>query len=474
MPPQAAPLSRGGGIPTEEPIVPKTTASVVICGAGIAGISAAYHLAVRRGLRDVLLVDERPPLTLTSDKSTECYRNWWPGPGDAMVSLMNRSIDLLEDLTEESGNAFHLNRRGYLYATADPARIGLLRRAAEESSGLGAGPVRCHPGGTPYPPAPPRGYAGHSAGADLILDPALIRQHFPYLSERTVAVLHARRCGWLSAQQLGMYLLERARERGVTFVAARVQSVEVAKGRARAVRLSTGERVATDAFVNAAGPFLKEVGAMLGVDLPVFSELHAKVIFRDERGVVPREAPMLIWVDPQRLPWSEGERALLAEDAETRRFLEELPPGVHLRPEGGDDSKILLMLWAYHTPPVEPVWPPRFDPHYFEIVLRGLSRMVPGLAAYLEKAPRPTIDGGYYTKTRENRPLIGPLPVQAAYVIGALSGFGVMAARAAGELLAAHVTGAPLPPYAPAFLLERYQDPGYQRLLETWDETGQL
>jgi glycine/D-amino acid oxidase-like deaminating enzyme len=66
------------------------------------------------------------------------------------------------------------------------------------------------------------------------------------------------------------------------------------------------------------------------------------------------------------------------------------------------------------------------------------------------------------------------LPVEGAYVIGALSGFGVMAACAAGELLAAHLTGGTLPHYAPAFLLERYQDPAYQRLLDTWDESGQL
>ena len=75
-----------------------TTADIVICGAGISGIAAAYQLAVTHGVHQVVLVDERPPLTLTSDKSTECYRNWWPGPGDAMVRFMNRSIDLLETL----------------------------------------------------------------------------------------------------------------------------------------------------------------------------------------------------------------------------------------------------------------------------------------------------------------------------------------------------------------------------------------
>lgn len=94
----------------------RATAEVVICGAGIAGIATAYHLAVKHRVRDVVLIDERPPLSLTSDKSTECYRNWWPGPGDAMISLMNRSIDILEELARESDNFFHLNRRGYLFA----------------------------------------------------------------------------------------------------------------------------------------------------------------------------------------------------------------------------------------------------------------------------------------------------------------------------------------------------------------------
>src|ERR1700675_2164185 len=119
-----------------------SSAAVVICGAGIAGVATAYHLAVRRGVRGVVLVDERPPLTLTSDKSAECYRNWWPGPGDDMVALMDRSIDLLEELAEESGNIFRMNRRGYLFATAEVARVANFADAAEEAALLGAGAVR--------------------------------------------------------------------------------------------------------------------------------------------------------------------------------------------------------------------------------------------------------------------------------------------------------------------------------------------
>ena len=81
------------------------SADVVICGAGIAGISAAYYLSHHYGVQNVLLIDEREPLTFTSDKSTEAYRNWWPGPGDEMVRFMNHSIDLLEALAERCGAA---------------------------------------------------------------------------------------------------------------------------------------------------------------------------------------------------------------------------------------------------------------------------------------------------------------------------------------------------------------------------------
>jgi glycine/D-amino acid oxidase-like deaminating enzyme len=114
----------------------------------------------------------------------------------------------------------------------------------------------------------------------------------------------------------------------------------------------------------------------------------------------------------------------------------------------------LLGLWAYHTQPTEPVFPFSIDPGYPEMVLRGLSTMIPGLKGYVERLPKATVDGGYYTKTRENRPLIGKLPIEGAYVVGALSGFGVMAACGAGELVAAHVSGGALPPFASAFALE--------------------
>ena len=460
------------------------TADVVVCGAGIAGISAAYHLAVQHELKDLVLVDERPPLSLTSANSAECYRNWWPGPGDAMVALMNRSIDILEELARETHNTFRLNRRGYLFATADPARIPAFIAAAMEAAALGAGPMRLHGGWSglekieglaPYIPAPADGFEGQPTGADVILDQDLIRRQFPCLAEDTVAVVHARRAGWLNARDVGIYLLEQAREHGIQLMQASVKAVNVTNNQVEGVRLQ-GETIATRCFVNAAGPFLKSVGRMLGVELPVYSELHTKSAFADHLRLIPRDAPLLIWTDPQSLPWSEDERAELSESSDTRWLLQTFPSGAHTRPEGPADSPMVLAMWDYHTSSMRPSFPPPFDPWYPDIALRGLARMIPALKAYFDRMPKPIVDGGYYTRTRENRPLIGPLPVRGAYVIGAFSGFGMMASCGAGELLAAHITDSPLPPagYAPAFSLERYEDKEYQRLLENWPSTGQL
>lgn len=452
---------------------------IIICGAGIAGIAAAYYLSVKHGIRNILLIDERPPLSLTSDKSTECYRNWWPGPGDAMVRFMNRSIDLLEDLARESGNCFHLNRRGYLFATAESEKVKRFQEVAEEEVQLGVAPLRFHRANedAAYWPSSPQNFADQPEGADLITNQKLIRGNFPYLSPRTLALLHARRCGWLRAQQLGMYMLERAKEEGTVFRRARLEGIKVVKEKIEAVYIREDNRqilLPTQYLVVAPGPFLPHVAQMMGLKLPVFHELHTKVVFHDYWRVIERNAPLLIWTDPVFLPWSAEERASLGESAETKYLLEEFPPGVHCRPEGGSDSDVILIIWTYDVRPVEPVFPFAVNRHYAEICLRGLASMIPGLEVYFGRMPKPVVDGGYYTKTRENRPLIGPLPVQGAFVIGALSGFGIMASCAAGELLAAHLTKGKLPSYAPAFSLERYADPEYQRLLETWQDTGQL
>lgn len=450
------------------------TADVVVCGAGIAGAAAAYHLAVRHRVARVVVVDERPPMTLTSDKGTQAYRNWFDGPDDTMVRFVGRSIGIVEELAAESGNLFQLSRHGYAFVTADPEMREWLRAQARRLERFGAGAVREHPGPEPYHPVDGEEWRGIPDGADLLLDPALVREHFAFLTSDAIAVSHVRRAGWMDSTRLGHWLLEEAGRHGAEIVRDRVVGVSTTNGALRAVRLASGGELSTDRLAIAAGPRLPAVLDMLGLDLPIFLELHAKMRFEDRLGVVPRLAPFTIWNDSVgHIDWSAAERARFGDGPGAQWLYEPFPGGLHVRPVG--DGRDILLIWTFESAPHEYVWPPTFDPHLGDVLLRGFTHVAPRASAYIGEAHRGYVDGGYYAKTPENRPVIGPLEMEGVFVTGALSGYGIMASHAAGELVAAHMTGGSLPSYAAALSPRRYADPEYRRRLEAWDaKAGQL
>ena len=70
---------------------------------------------------------------------------------------------------------------------------------------------------------------------------------------------------------------------------------------------------------------------------------------------------------------------------------------------------------------------------------------------------------------------MGPLSEEGAYIIGAVLGYGIMSACAAGEPLAHHIKGVGLPEYAPALLLSRYENAEYLKgLVSLEDNSGEL
>ena len=414
-----------------------TTADVVIVGAGIAGVSAAYHLAVRHEVESVMIVDPRPPMTLTSDKSTECYRDLWPN--QPMVDLMSRSIDIYEELAELTD--FGLNRRGYLFVTGEEERYREFEAQSKRAAELGV--------------------------AASVEGPAKTIERYPFLTRDTVGSLFVQRAGWFRAQDLGQWMLDEARSKGARVIGRRVVGVEPGR-----VDLDDGSSISTGSIVVAAGPLSQEVAAMAGIDLPLFSELHLKVAFKDHLGIIPRNAPMTIWNDTQTIQWSDEERIALMEMGR-EDLLGEMPIFCHFRPEGGEDSPWIVALWEYHDQVMEPSWPLPEDPLYLEAVMRGLTTMVPGLEAYLDRLPESVVDGGYYTRTNENRPLIGPSGIDGIHLLAGYSGFGVMVSAGGADLLAAHITGSQLPDYASAFLLSRYEDPEYTSSVSGLED-GQL
>lgn len=104
--------------------------------------------------------------------------------------------------------------------------------------------------------------------------------------------------------------------------------------------------------------------------------LHARIAFRDEAALFPRNALLLLRTDPQRLFWPKEQRAQFAASEEMRLLLDEFPPCAHVRPEWGIGSRIFLsssgcgpthVSWGTGRHPgnyeLDEFAPPRFSPH---------------------------------------------------------------------------------------------------------------
>ena len=189
-------------------MIDRTTDTLVI-GAGIVGISTAYYLKLAAPGLAVTLVDMGEPMALTSAHSGENYRNWWPHP--VMERFTNHSIDLIEEIARETDNRVNMSRRGYVLATREANIDDLL---AELLTGYADDPkntIRVHDAGASgsYEPPLEDDWKTAPSGVDVLRNDTLIKQTFPWYDPEIRTLVHIRRGGAISSQQMGQYMLER-------------------------------------------------------------------------------------------------------------------------------------------------------------------------------------------------------------------------------------------------------------------------
>ncbi|MGI9284213.1 MAG: NAD(P)/FAD-dependent oxidoreductase [Pseudomonadales bacterium] len=441
---------------------------IAVIGAGVAGIATAYYLCTAYEKKSVLLIDSRQALSFTSAQSGDNYRNWWPHP--TMVNFTNDSIDLMERIARESSNVLKMTRRGYAVATRRANIDELLRELVAGYGGEESDLIRVHggPSSTTYQPTISAAWTHTPDGVDVLSNQDLIRQTFPSFNHEISNVVHIRRAGEIDSQQMAEHMLQRIKEAGGKLTVGNVTNIEYNQNFMLDIDRANGmARIDADIVVNAAGPFAKKVAAMIGVDLPIENIFQQKVAFDDRYAAVPRQQAFSIDLDDNELDWTAEERELLADDQDMAWLSGPMPGGIHCRPEGGTQGSWVKLGWAYNRQASEPQQELKsdryFDPHFPEIVLRGAASLNPALKKYNGSFPGRRIHyGGYYSMTRENWPLIGPMGGNGAFVVGALSGFGSMSACAAGALCAAWISAGDLPDYAMHLSLERYNN---QKLL---------
>jgi len=420
--------------------------NIAVCGAGIAGIATAWSLAVKYRQKNIILIDKNQPMSLTTSKSGENFRDYWPQP--CMTALTRRSIDLMQALADDSSNSFEMRYSGYDFVSESEGREIFPSEQLQDPGN--AGDLLRITGSDQI-----------SAGQD-------------YLSESIQQLVRFKQAGAIDVHALGSLLLSQARKAGVELCKACVEDIKPGPD---GYRLNLSENtdytsLTAEKLVLAPGPFINELAGMLGITLPVESILQRKFVIPDPEQVIPRDMPFTIFADPQTLNWNDEEKELIGESPEYSWLLEEFPAGLHIKPEGVGNIKL---GWAYNREPESPKWETSDDFDFPNITLRGASRFIPALAPYVDEPPTPIVQfSGYYTRTPENLPLIGPLKLPGLFTVSALSGYGTMAACSAGELCADWMMESELPEYARYFHPDRYADADLMAEINQIGSDGQL
>jgi glycine/D-amino acid oxidase-like deaminating enzyme len=452
---------------------------IAIIGAGFVGIATAYYLCQKYQRKSVLLIDSREPMSYTSAQSGDNYRNWWPSR--EMTQFTNDSINLMHDIARESSNVLNMQQRGYALATRRKDVCDLmatLNSNFDDPSKL----VRQHFGSSSSSYIDPHSedWANGIDGVDVVSNAALIQETFPAFSAEIQNVVHIRKAGDISGQQMGEFMLQKCKSLGLSRLRGKVTNIRHDGGYQLEVD-SQDEKIMLDAeiVVNAAGPYIADIANMLGTDLPVKNIFHQKLAFEDVLSAVPREQPFSIDIDETTLDWNLEDAASLAQDPSLSWLTKAITGGIHCRPEG--KGRWIKLGWAYNRTPSAPdysrqlIEDPQYNPSFPEIVMRGAAKLNPKLEPYIESLPHNRVHyGGYYTMTEENWPLIGPLDDAGAFIAGALSGFGSMGACAAGALCADWICGGRLPEYAHSLSLARYQDAALLRKIAESNDIGLL
>src|SRR5829696_10274239 len=99
---------------------PPSSASVVVIGGGVVGLSTAYHLA-RSGVRDVVLLDRDALGCGSTAKAAGGVRAQFSDPVN--ITLGARSLETFRDFPASFGQQIDLREVGYLFLLSSPADV---------------------------------------------------------------------------------------------------------------------------------------------------------------------------------------------------------------------------------------------------------------------------------------------------------------------------------------------------------------
>jgi sarcosine oxidase subunit beta len=366
-------------------------AGVVVVGGGVIGTSIAFHLA-EAGVPDVVLIERDELGAGSTSKAAGGVRAQF---SDALnIQLGARSLRAFADFGARPGQEIDFQQVGYLFLLSRQQDVAAFERSIELQNQLGV-PSRLIDPGEAKRLSPPIDTDGLLAAAfspdDGLATPEAVVQGYAAGARRHGAHL-----------QTACELLD-VRLRGEV-----IQAVVTSKG-----------VVETPALVCAAGAWSRQVGAMVGVDLPV-TPYRRQVLLTEPVPELPQHLPMTIDFASSVYFHREGPGLLMGMS------LEDEPPGFNL---ARDDA-----------------WIPR------------LAEVLAGRAPSLVDIGIAGGWAGLYEVTPDHNALIGetPRPARLLYATG-FSGHGFLQGPAVGEVVRDLFVGRKPPVDVAPLAVDRFQ-----------------
>lgn len=355
------------------------TPSVVVVGAGAAGLSTALNLA-ERGCDDVTVIDRDHVAAGSSSLSAGIFVRGYSDPLD--VRLRVEAYERLCQLERDEG--LTLRRNGFLRLARDDEAIAGFERAVavQRENGLEDA---------------------------VVLDRAGLERHVPDMRcDDLAGGLLTPTDGYLDGQQLCMTYAERAERLGVK-IRARHPLTKYEQLPGGRHRLTTPRATfECDVVVNAAGSWAPAVGELLSAPLQILPERHEACVMR-LAAPLPYELPSIM----DYVPGAGGQ-------------------GIYLRPEGEHQ-----LVCGLHTNDVlgEPADPEDFyggaEQAFIDALIPALLDRMPGF----DDVGLESGWAGLYPHSTDGRFVIGAMPDRHDVVaVCGLGGVGVYTSPTAGRI----------------------------------------
>jgi sarcosine oxidase subunit beta len=259
-----------------------TNASVVIVGGGVVGLSTAYHLA-RAGVRHVVLVEQDEFGSGSTCKAAGGVRAQF---SDAVnIELGLRSLKTFENFKQEFDQEIDLHQVGYLFLLDQSQHVEAFDKNVALQNELGV--------------------------TSRMIDVVEAKRLSPLIeTEGLLAAAWSPSDGHCTPESVVLGYARAARGAGARLIrGCSVTDIATDGTRLTAVETSYGT-IRTETVICAAGPWAKQVGDMVGVNLPVVP-LRRQILTTEPMAGLDPNTPFTIDFSTSFYFHSEGPGLLL-------------------------------------------------------------------------------------------------------------------------------------------------------------------